>query len=139
MAKVNVGKLGDYKDSQQKGGEFLQFPEGETLVRIHPPCRDGDKWEPTKDVPFVPLGVHYSVGKGNNMVVSLDPDDNPIIAHPFVEAELKKQKKRLTGKDPTRRTSRSSRLASFGVRRRSVSARSRRTLGRPSVRSLAWP
>ncbi len=100
---VDTEKMREYKESQQKGGEFLSFDEGETLVYIHPPCRDDDEHEPTTGMPFVPLGVHYSVGKTKSMVVSLDPDDNPIIEHPFVKTELKKRKVRLTGEDPVKK------------------------------------
>lgn len=100
---VDTEKMREYKESQQKGGEFLSFDEGETLVYVHPPCRDDDEHEPTAGMPFVPVGVHYDIGKTKSMVISLSPDDNPIIEHPFVKAELKKRKVRLTGEDPVKK------------------------------------
>jgi len=97
---VDMGKMRKGYQDQQQGGDFLSFDPGETLVLVHPPCREDDEWEPTEGVNYVPVTVHYAVGKGNKMVVSLDPEANPIIEHPFVKRILKKRKIRLTGECP---------------------------------------
>ncbi len=97
----NIEQMRKISDDNRKGGgDFFKFDAGETLCYIHPPCRDGDEFEPTKNSPFIALGVHYGIGSANGMAASLDPEDNPIIKHPFVRAELKKAGKKLTGKCP---------------------------------------
>jgi len=87
-------------EEQQKGGDFVGFESGETLVYIHPPCREGDEWEPTSGRNYIPIVVHYNVGKNKGMAVSLDAEKNPIIEHPWVKKLLKAQKKRIVGDDP---------------------------------------
>jgi hypothetical protein len=96
----DVGRMREQADKNRKGGaDFFKFDKGDTLIYVHPPCRNGDEYEPTKGLPFIPIGVHYGVG-GKAMCPSLDPEDNPIIAHPFIKKELKKAGKKLTGKCP---------------------------------------
>jgi len=98
---VDMSKMRQSYEDQQKGGDILNFDQGETLLYIHPPCRGADdKWEPTTGLPYVPVTVHYKVGKDGAMVVSLDPDRNSIIEHPFVKRFLKKRKMKLTGSCP---------------------------------------
>ena len=93
-------KLKEFADSQKKG-EFYNFEQGETLVYIHPPCREDDDHEPTNGMNFIPVAVHYGIGKAK-VAISLDPVDNPIIEHPFIKDALKKRRKKikLTGKCP---------------------------------------
>lgn len=96
----DVGRMREQADKNRKGGaDFFKFDKGDTLIYVHPPCRNGDEYEPTKGLPFIPIGVHYGVG-GKAMCPSLDPEDNPIISHPFIKKELKKAGKKLTGKCP---------------------------------------
>src|SRR6478735_195271 len=97
---VDMDKMRKGHEAQQKGGDFVGFELGETLVYIHPPCREDDKWEPTEGVNYVPIVVHYGVGKNKGMAVSLDPEKNPIIEHPWIKKLLKAQKKRIEGEDP---------------------------------------
>jgi hypothetical protein len=97
---VDMNRMRQSYEEQQKGGDFIVFDQGETLVYVHPPCRDGDEWPPTRGVPYVPVVVHYNVGKNNSMAVSLDPERNPILEHPFMKRQLKKRKIRLTGNCP---------------------------------------
>jgi hypothetical protein len=98
----DVDKARKYQESQQRGGDFLQFDTGDTLVYVHPGCRtDEDTFEPTTGLNFVPVVVHYGIG-GKAMAVSLDPETNPIISHPFIKANLKKKKVRLTGECPVK-------------------------------------
>jgi len=99
---VDMKKMrGDYS-KRQKSGEFWNPDVGDTVFYVCPPCRPKDKWEPTEGLNYVPVTVHYQVGKNNAMVVSLDSESNSIIDHPYVKAFLKKSKKRLTGKCPMR-------------------------------------
>ena len=107
---VDVEKMRKFAESQQRGGDFIQFDVGDTDFYIHPGVRgDEDEFEPTTGMVFVPCVVHYGVGgklkpgggvDGGNMVVSLDPESNPIITHPFIRAILKKKKVKLTGECP---------------------------------------
>jgi hypothetical protein len=98
---ANIEQMRKVADDTRKGGggDFYKFDTGDTLLLILPPCRNGDEYEPTKNSPFIPVGVHYQIG-GSAMAASLDPEDNPIITHPFIKKELKKAGKKLTGKCP---------------------------------------
>jgi hypothetical protein len=89
---VNVDKMKKAAADSKRGGEFLSFEIGDTKAYIHGPCRDDDEFELTAGTNFVPVTVHYQVGKQGNMVICTDPDKNPIINHPFVRALLKKRK-----------------------------------------------
>jgi hypothetical protein len=96
-----MDKMRKRYEEDQKSGDFLSFEKGQTLVYIHPQCRPDDEWEPTANLPFVPVAVHYGLGSSaKQMAVSLDSEANPIIDHPYVKAFLKKAKKRLTGGCP---------------------------------------
>ncbi len=97
---VDMGKMRKGYEDNQKGGDFVSFDAGETLLYIHPPCREGDEWEPTAGVNYVPLTVHYKIGKNNGMAVSLDTEKNVILTHPWIKALLKKKKVRITGDCP---------------------------------------
>lgn len=97
---VDLDKMRKSYEDQQKGGDFISLDAGETLVYIHPPCRDDDEYEPTTGLNYVPVTIHYGVGKNNAMCVSLDPEANPIIVHPFVKGFLKQRKIKLTGECP---------------------------------------
>lgn len=107
---VDMNKMRRGFQREQRAGEYLQLEQGETLLYIHPQCRADDKFEPTDGVNYVPVVIHYGVGKGRpgkdgksskgSMVASLDPELNTIIEHPFVKRILKKSKKKLTGKCP---------------------------------------
>jgi hypothetical protein len=89
---VDVKKMRKRAEEAQRGGEFLQIPQGQTKCYVHGVCREGDEQELTKGLNYIPLTVHYQVGKNDAMVVCLDPDKNPIVKHPFVRALLKKRK-----------------------------------------------
>lgn len=93
--KVDINKMRERHEEHQRGGDFIQFDGGETLLYIHPPCRDDDKWEPTTGCPYIPVTVHYGVGKNGAMVVSLDIAKNTILAHPFMKPLLKDKKIRV--------------------------------------------
>jgi hypothetical protein len=94
---VNMGKMRKGYESQKRGGDFFTFEQGDTKCFIHPPCREDDTYEPTEGLNYIPVVVHYNVGKNNAMVVCQDPETNPIIEHPFVKAFLKKKKIKLDG------------------------------------------
>ena len=99
---VNMKKMkGDY-NKRQKSGEFWNPDAGDTVVYICPPCRSNDKYEPTEGLNYIPVTLHYQVGKNNAMVMSLDNEANPVLDHPFLKPFLKKGKKKLTGRCPTR-------------------------------------
>ena len=101
---VDMGAMRKGYDEQQRGGgDYLSFEKGETLLYVHPPCRDNDKFPLTKGKNYVPVTVHYAVGKNERMVVGLDPETNPIIEHPFVQKVLAKRKVHLTGKCPMKK------------------------------------
>jgi len=97
---VNMKKMRRGYESQQRGGDFWNVPEGDSLVYVHPPCREEDEYEPTEGLNYIPVAVHYAVGKNNAMCVCLDSDNNPIIKHPFIKALLKKRGIKLDGNCP---------------------------------------
>lgn len=92
---------GDY-NKRQKAGEFWNPEAGDTILYVCPPCRPDDKYEPTEGLNYIPVTLHYQVGKNNAMVPSLDPEANPILEHPYLKPFLKKAKKKLTGQCPLR-------------------------------------
>jgi len=83
-----------FQDSK-RGGEFWSPDEGETRVYLMPPCRPDDTHEPTDGLNYVPVGVHFSVGKDNSMVLCLDHEKNQILNHPFVKEFLAPKGKKL--------------------------------------------
>lgn len=108
---VDISKMRRGFQREQRGGEYLSLQPGETLLYIHPPCREDDKFEPTDGVNYVPVVVHYGIGKGmggggkggsdnGRMVASLDPEINPILEHPFIKRYLKARKIKITGECP---------------------------------------
>jgi len=98
---VDMKKMRRGYESQQRGGEFFNIPEGDTITYIHPPCRgEADEFEPTEGLNYIPVTVHYGIGKKNSMAVCLDNENNPIISHPFIKAFLKKRKISLDGVCP---------------------------------------
>ncbi|MGW8177326.1 MAG: hypothetical protein ACWGQW_00795 [bacterium] len=82
-------------DEQQRGGDIWTPDVGVNLVYIHDMCRPDDEHEPTTGVNYIPVVVHYGLGRDRQMAVCLDPERNPIIRHPFVRALLKKRKIKL--------------------------------------------
>jgi hypothetical protein len=92
---VDMGKMKKRRDESQRGADFLTFDEGETKVLIHPCCREEDDHPLTAGTNFIPVGVHYRVGKDGKMVVSLNEDKNPIISHPFIKQVLKERKVKI--------------------------------------------
>jgi len=100
---VDMGKMRKGYQDQQRAGEFYNFEKGDTLLYIHPQCRQDDKYEPTDGVNYVPVVVHYDVGKKKAMVVSHDVEINPIVEHPFVKRILKKKKVKLAKECPVKR------------------------------------
>jgi hypothetical protein len=97
---VDMDRMRKGYDEQQKGGDFVSFDPGETLLYIHPPCREGDEWEPTTGRNYIPITVHYGIGKNKGMAVSLDTEKNAILTHPWVKKLLKAKKVRITGDCP---------------------------------------
>jgi hypothetical protein len=100
MSGVDMKRMREGHEEQQKGGDFVTFDPGETLIYIHPPCRDGDEWEPTSGRCYIPVTVHYGIGKNKGMAVSLDTEKNAFLEHPWIKAILKKKKVRITGDCP---------------------------------------
>jgi hypothetical protein len=100
MVAIDMDKMRKGHEEHQRGGDFVGFEKGDTLVYVHPPCRDNDEWEPTTGTNFIPVVVHYKVGKNGGMAVSLDKEKNPIIEHPFIKKLLKAQKKKIIGDCP---------------------------------------
>lgn len=97
---LNVKRMRKKASEMTSSGDFLKFDEGETLLYIHPPLPQADQHETTEGFNFVEFGVHYGVGPGNKMVISLDPAANPILEHPAIVAGLKKRKIKLSGTCP---------------------------------------
>ena len=89
---VDMGKMKKRRDESQRNADFLTFDEGETKCYIHPCCREEDEHPLTAGTNFIPVGVHYRVGKDGKMVVSLNADKNPIIKHPFIKQVMKERK-----------------------------------------------
>jgi hypothetical protein len=98
MAKVDMNRMRRSYEENQRGGDIWNPPQGLTKVYVHPPCREDDTHELTKGTNYIALVVHYGLGKDNGMGVCLNPDRNPILGHPFIQAALKKRKIKLTGK-----------------------------------------
>jgi hypothetical protein len=95
---LNMKKMKRDYEKHQKNGDWWQPPNGDTLVYIHPQCREDDKYEPTEGLNYIEVGVHYQIG--GKMVVSLDKSANPILTHPFVKAQLKKKGVKISGPCP---------------------------------------
>jgi hypothetical protein len=74
--------------SKRGGADYYTVPEGETLLYICPPLA-GD------DLPFVETFVHYDAGPEDKMTVCLDPERNPVLKDPRVQAVLAKRKKNI--------------------------------------------
>jgi hypothetical protein len=89
--KLDIKKAKKAYEESRQGGEFWTPDEGETRIYVLPPCRENDSYEPTDGLNYIPVGVHYSVGANEQMVVCLDPQQNPIIKHPFIQEFLKKR------------------------------------------------
>ncbi len=87
---VKMDKMQKAYEEAQKG-DLWTPDEGETLLLVHPPCRDDDEHEPTDGLCYVPVVIHYSVGRGNAVVMCLDQKANPLIDHPFLREILKKR------------------------------------------------
>lgn len=100
MSAVKIDKMRQQYTDQKKGGDMWTPDVGDTKLYIHPPCRDDDSHELTEGLNYIPLTVHYGVGKNNQMVICLDPEANPVISHPFLRPFLKKRGVKLTGKCP---------------------------------------
>lgn len=98
MTAVKIDKMRRQYDDQKKGGDMWTPEVGDTKLYIHPPCRDDDNHELTEGLNYVPLTVHYGVGKNNQMVICLDPEANPVLTHPFLRPFLKKRGLKLPGK-----------------------------------------
>lgn len=87
---VNLDKMRQaYEDAQK--GDLWTPDEGETLLYVHPPCRDDDKHEPTEGLCYVPVVIHYSVGRDNAAVMCLDRKENTLLDHPVIVEMLKKR------------------------------------------------
>ena len=97
MPAVRMDKMRRNYEENKRSGEFWTPAEGDTKVYVHPPCRAEDNFEPTEGLNYIPVTVHYGVGKNNQMVVCTDAKRNPIVQHPFVRALLKKSGKKLDG------------------------------------------
>jgi hypothetical protein len=90
--KLNVDKLRESYENNQRGGEFWTPDQGVTMLYIHGLCRQNDTHELTEGINNIPIVIHYGVGPDNEMVVCLDPERNPIINHPFVQECLAQRK-----------------------------------------------
>lgn len=89
---VDMGRMKKKRDESARNADFLTFDEGETKCYVHPCCREDDDYPLTEGTNFIPVGVHYRVGKDGKMVVSLNPDKNPAIKHPFIKQVMKERK-----------------------------------------------
>lgn len=92
---INLEKMKAERARRAGGGETWNAPEGDTAVYIAPPSRDDD------DAPYWGFAVHWGLGKkGKNMSVCLDATEQPILQHPDLLEELKKQGKNIDGGCP---------------------------------------
>lgn len=112
---VDMGSMKKSHKEQQKGGDFGNFEQGETLIYVCPPCREEDPYEPTKGLVYVPITMHYRIGAKEGVAASLDPNENPIMKHPFVRRELKRAGKlakidELEGKCPIQKAIQSGKI-----------------------------
>jgi len=99
MAGVNIKKTTEGKVSQ--GGGFLKFKEGKTRLYVHPPCKEAELAEMTEGLPYIIIGVHYNVvGNSKAGVLSLNPDVNPFLEHPYIQKALKAKGIKLPKKCP---------------------------------------
>ena len=94
---VKLDKMQEKYEEAQKG-DLWTPDEGETLLYVHPPCRDDDEHEPTDGLCYIPIRIHYSVGSDNAALLCLDQKENSIIDHPFLREELKKRGVHLSEK-----------------------------------------
>lgn len=69
------------KDREAKTGGTVKLNEGDTVLYVHPPCRDDDTYPATAGLPYVEQSLHYLEGM---IHLCLDPTKNPIVKHPFV-------------------------------------------------------
>ncbi len=98
MAKVDMNRMRRSYEENQRGGDIWNPPQGLTKLYVHGPCREDDTHELTAGTNYLAIVVHYGLGKDDAMGICLDPERNPIITHPFIQALLKKRKIKLTGK-----------------------------------------
>lgn len=93
VKKIDVRRLRQSFEENQRGGDLWTPPEGVTLAYIHSFCRENDDFPSTEGKNHIDLHLHYSLGSGSDlkMAVCLDPDLNPIIKHPVVESYLRKR------------------------------------------------
>jgi hypothetical protein len=91
--KVDVRRLRQSFEENQRGGDLWTPSEGVTLAYIHGLCRENDLHPLTEGKNHIDLHLHYNLGSGSErkMAVCLDPDLNPIIKHPVVESYLQRR------------------------------------------------
>lgn len=100
MGSVKVGKMRERHEESKRGGDFINFDEGDMKVYIHGTCRDDDDNELTEGLNYIPITVHYGLGKDRKFAVCLDPVANPILKHPWLRTYFKKKGLKLDGKCP---------------------------------------
>lgn len=100
--KVDIDAMRKKREESQKGSDFFQFDEGDTVLYICPPCYDADETGADADrLPFTEVHVNYGLGStGKQMAVTLDMDRNKVLEHPALAAYLAEQGKDVAGGDP---------------------------------------
>jgi len=93
VKKIDVRRLRQSFEENQRGGDLWTPGEGVTLAYIHGLCRENDDHPLTEGKNHIDLCLHYNLGSGSDrkMAVCLDPELNPIIKHPVVESYLERR------------------------------------------------
>jgi hypothetical protein len=93
MTGIDIKRLRERYEENQRGGDLWKIPEGVTLVYVHGLCRPDDEHELTSGKNFLELSQHYGLGvpSERKSSVCLDRENNPIIAHPVVMEYLERR------------------------------------------------
>lgn len=94
---VDISRMKKRYEEEKRGGELWTPEGGYTLVYAHPLCRPDDDFEDTKGLNYIRMVVHHGVGGKNQMIVCLDPKQNPFLKHPEVKKMLKQRNVRIQG------------------------------------------
>jgi hypothetical protein len=107
---VDMKKMRKSYNDEQRGGDFWKPPSGDSVVYIHPICREDDPCDDTAGKNFLSVVTHYNINRDGKSCICLDPKENPIINHPFVKKFLKKRKIKLNGVCPVCKAIKSGKL-----------------------------
>ena len=124
MGRLKMDKMRRAYEMQDRDGDYFKIPNGDSLIYVHPPCREEAVIQAEKEyytkkkmnkekrqayldvldlfdgVNFLETYVHFGVGKNNRMTICLDETTNPIVNHPIVQKNLRKKGIKLKGDCP---------------------------------------